>query len=550
MSEAEPNESTEKPVQSWAGALVALAKMFGPYAPWAIIAVLLFFGAYKFTEQQQEAQKAARVVFQNELNQAHADLLSTYQQIGTMHKQQLENIASMLTVHERTSASTAQLHEQAERERKALEDARAESARQTALADEARKIADSATKAASDQMSKATLSRKELAAKQNELDRKDQEVSQRAAKIGDLSQKLIELAKRVESITTDSQTIELARSILRQYSTDPKKLLIDFSRAPSITTATSLKNLIGLDAQTIETALREGLGFAFWNAYALRSSNETVHVGVSSQTPDTDEGIVAITISKTKLSNIKVLSLLSCVKTSDPRDWNQVVAYGLAQNREKAQEATIFRFQPKGDTWILLHTSSDELGAPTTTIFGQEKPLAFIEADQLQKRYPELYKIALDDKFSDFADAMAMAANATKFDANKIANGLPKEVSKELRQAFIGILSQAVKHEAPLNQLAKASTLRSPIFGKIAATALKPDFRVLGADTALGKSRDSSSQNSTGVLQQVSASIVCEYVSSSEGKNKARFTFVQEAQDVWTLADFEAPVAVSSTGIE
>ena len=71
----------------------------------------VLYGFYKFTGLQttlrtaKDAAKEQTDRAKQDLHQAHEDLRNTYKQIGEMHKQQLENLVSMLNVN-KTAEST------------------------------------------------------------------------------------------------------------------------------------------------------------------------------------------------------------------------------------------------------------------------------------------------------------------------------------------------------------------------------------------------------------------------------------------------------------
>jgi hypothetical protein len=476
----------------WDAAIEA-SRGFGKYLPWAIIAAGIVFGSYKFSELQGKARADARKQVQAELDAAYKELRETYGQIANMNKQELDNVAAMLRVHDDTVKSTEEqrkklsdLHTQAEQERDAAAKARVDTDRAVNEAAAAAKQLETERKAASDASAEFERQRKQ---KLDEVDRKTNEVNQKAARFGELNRKLVDLASRVISKPGDKEVIQFANDILDRYSPAPEKLLANFQKHPSVETAKALGNLIGLDPSGLEKILKQGLGFAFWQRFVF-SESESGFVGVQQQTADADLNVVVVVIRDDKVTDASAFSRMASVEAFDTQDWNQRVAYNLYRPFGD-EDAGVSRFQYRNNSWTLSETISDEK-ARSEDIYGSEKRLSFVTLDALRKQDPKLVASALDTKFSDFSAAVPMMENAKHFDPARLLQPLQQESYRGIRETLNQLLTAAIKHESPADKLAPASTVKPDIFGRVAATVLKPGIHFVEL-----KPRESSSSSST-----------------------------------------------------
>jgi len=537
---------------SW-DAIVDISRAFGPYLPWVIIVGGVIYGAYKFSELQGKASADARQQVQKELDAAYTTLRQTYQQIGSMNKQELDDVASMLKVHRDTVKSTDEqrqryndLHTQAEQEREAAAKARADADRAINEAAAAVKQLERERKAASDASADFERQQKE---KLDELERKTSEVNQKATQFGELNRKLIDLATRVIAKPGAKEVVQFAGDILDEYSPAPEKLLVTFQKNPSAETAKALHNLIGLDPSGLEKILKQGLGFVFWKRI-FWSGSESAFVGVQQQTTDANLNAVVIVVRENKVTDASAFSRMACVEAYDTQDWNQRVAYNLYRAFGD-EDVGVDRFETQNKSWVLIETASDDK-ARSEDIYGSEKRLAFVTLEALRKQDPKLVESALQSKYAGFSTAMAMIENAKHFDPGQSLRPLKQEQLRGIGETLNQLLTAAVNHESPADKLAPGSVLKPDIFGRVAATVLKPGTRAV--DVTFSRPHETASSTSkelakSGVRSR--ASVTFEYDSATKEKRRARLTLTQENSDSqWLLANFEDPVASSPTAAD
>jgi hypothetical protein len=536
--------TTSKAVPSATGrtawdALVDMGGMLGPYTPWIIIVAGLFFGTYKFMDMQQAARKDAQAASRDELEKAHQALLSTYDSIGKMHTQQLEGLSSMLKLNKETAESTQdqtsrlnKLKEDTkntEEEAKAAKEA-ADKAKEEALAAEKEKLA--AQRSREEAGIKLQRNIKDFADRQKELDRQTAAVKQRTAHILVLRDKLIDLARNLVN-STDPSVATIGQDILKESSLEAQNLLAAYAKQPGQTTAEPLQELVGSREEILEAALTKGLGFTFWQKYSMKDGTKTAYVGVFRQTADADEGIVLLTVTEKKVKDVDVFPLGVSVALWDSDDWYKPVAYNLYLR--PTGEAGIDRFTIKGDFWTVPDTETDFLdqGPPKKT-YGVEKPLYFMKLDDFKKK-ADIFKAAKESNREGFSTMVAMLENEKTFDANKIAEPFAAPMPKGLRETFVQLLTESVKR-AKVNgvEIASASNLKSAVHGSIAATALKPGFKI--------EEVHPSAPSTNGET----CSILCEYHPVDEGIRHARLTFTRDTpESKWMLLKFENPVVLS-----
>jgi hypothetical protein len=532
---------------------VEIAKMLGPYAPWVIMLSGLVFAFYKFSQLKETAQSKAREQVQKELDSAHHELRSTYEQIGKMTTQQLENVSSMLRLHGETANSTEaqrkrynELHEQAIREKEEADKARAEGDRSKADAALAKKDGQDAAKAAAEARAQAEAANKDMLAKKAELDRKSEEINQRADKIGDLNQKLIELATRVSTTSVSQDIRDLVNGILKDYSPEPQKLLTRFAANPSADTTSALQNLIGVGAKTIEPSLKEGSGFAFWQM--ITDSGEAddksfAYAGVVRQTATSDEYVVTVSVEHEKVVDIRGFSKLLAVKAPSSNDWNKIIGYVLYESlSDKPSGAD--SFLPEGETWTLGSFRTAASRSPVKVLSGFERPLPWTSVADLKEKHPKLFKAATAGDGTELGESISMLDRAQTFQAATLKDVFPKTAPADLRDIFVMLLSAAIEHKTSAAGIMVAPRLGRDAFGKIAAAALKPSFRPIAVTAGNERIDSQLPQDASPELYKV----LCEYLDPDKRPKRVRFTFGREATgSVWTLVNFEEFVPIPGT---
>lgn len=534
----------------WDGA-VDIAKMLGPYAPWVIMLSGVVFAFFKFSQLKETAQSKAREQVQTELDSAHRELRSTYEQLGKMTTQELENVSSMLRLHGDTAKSTEaqrkrynELHEQAVREKEELDKARFEADRAKADAALAKKEGQDAAKAAADAREQADAANKDMLAKKAELDRQSDEINQRADKIGDLNQKLIELATRVAATSSINQALrELAGNILKEYSPDPQNLLTNFASNPSRETFSALQNLIGASANNLEPSLKTGSDFAFWQRVISTPKDDarSFYVGVLRQTALSNDNMLFVRIENEKVVDVSGFSKILAVRVPSANDWNEMTGYVLYEDISDKRSGAE-SFPPVGETWTVAHTLRAET-SPGEALFGLEKPLPWTSIADLKQKYSALFKAVTSDTpgsdGAELSEAISMLDRAQIFPIESIKDHFPKSAPEDLRQAFAGLLTSAIKHETSVPGIKIAPKLARNIFGKIAAAALKPSFRPI--DVTANKKRIDSQPHQEALPELYT--VLCEHTSRTDRLNKVRFSFSRDtAGSAWTLVNFEESV--------
>ena len=552
-------------------ALVDIGGMLGRYTPWIIMVAGVLYGAYKFIElthsAQQDAQDAAqraRDAAQDEIKLAQTELRNTYAQIGVMHKQQLENLLSMLNVNKATTESTElqrssltklqeeirTKQEEARQAQKDVAQAQKDAAQAQSDVISAKQTLERASNTLEETrqqnikiMQQNTKIMQQLQDKQRELDRKVSTIQQRAKYIKEQKDKLSKLAEDLVR-SADSSVVALGRDILdKTSSSEAINSLTAYAKQPGKDTAEPLDELLGSSEEPLEVALQQGLEFTFWQKYSKKDGTKTAYIGVVRQTDVIDEGIVLLTVGEKKVVNVDVFPRGLSLAGRDPDDWNKPIAYNLYLR--PTGEAGIDLFTPKTTQWKILETTDFDEKWPPKEIYGSEKPLDFMSFDDFKKE-AEIYEAAKASKNEGFLNMVAMLENEKGFDANKIAEPFATKIPKEIRETFVQLLTDSVKRaEGKSVRIASASKLPREVYGPIAAAALKPGFKIEDVR---------SSQAATGSSTQGETYfILCHYgpVRASSQPQYARLTFTREGSDgKWMLLNFENPVVLPSARAE
>jgi len=518
-------------------ALVDMGGMLGRYTPWLIIVAGALYGTYKFRELQQHAQKDAQDAAQSQIDQAHKDLMDTYAQIGNMHKQQLEGLSSMLKLNKETAESTqeqtSRLNQLKEDTRKTEDEAKAakeaaEKARLAVQATEKQRLG--AQQLLEKTKHDLEVARQSVEKNQDDLNRKKAEFGNQAAGTKTLKDKLIGVAKRLVN-STDSSVATLGREILKEFpSFDAKTLLAAYAKQPMGNTATALKEFLGSSAESLEATLPEPLGFAFWQKYSMKDGSKTDYVGVIRQTHDTDEGVVLLEVEGSKVVTAEVFPRILSIALWDSDDWNKSIAYNVYVRPNG--DAGMDRFAIKNDRWTIPDTLTSFLDqGPPKKLFGVEQPLYFMKLEDFRKQ-TEIFKAVKDSNRDGFLNMVAMLENEKGFDAKKAVASFTAQMPKGLRETFIQLLEESVKHPPGTNvTIASSSNLKPDVYGRVGAVALKPGFRIEDAGTSPASS----------VAEGETYFILCEYRVGEELRH-ARLTLNRPSPDgKWTLLSLENP---------
>src|SRR5262249_23361075 len=181
-------------------------------------------------------------------------------------------------------------------------------------------------------------------------------------------------------------------------------------------------------------------------------------------------------------------------------------------------------------TWTLSQTGPGKGRKNVKVISGEEKPLQWTSVVDLKQRYSQLFESAKGDS-SDFAQAVAMLENAANYNAAILSDHFPKQGPKELRDAFVQLVTTAVKHDTSAVGFLVGPNITRDVFGRIAAAALKPEFRPISVSAVQPRVQSAASARA---VPSDRYSIICEYSPEPKTLKRARFTFNRgDSENVW-----------------
>jgi hypothetical protein len=547
------NASTTMGRTAW-DALVDMGAMLGPYTPRIIIVAGALYGVYQFiglkSTMDAKVDDAKREA-QKDVASAQAAVKDTYKQISAMHSEQLQNLKSMLEVNQGQRMEFENMQKEANKAKQSTEQAKEDTKRAQEAAAQARTNADEAKREIDEaqririqldtELQRIEEKLEKSRETQFELNRKETVLRQRAAQITELRRKLIDTAKSLVSFT-DPNVAALGRKIQEDALPEAEKLLAEYATNPGDDIAAqSLEDLIGFSEAKLEIVLSKELGFAVWQKYSKKDETETAYIGVVHQTHLFLEGVVLLTVRETRVEDVDVFPKAFSVIGWDPNNWDKAIGYNLYPR--PTGELGIDRFRPRTGQWTIQQAMTDFANeGPPKQIHGEDKPLWFMKFEDF-KNEKGVYEEARRANRLGFADVVAMLENEKSFEADGIAESFSAELPKGLRKAFVQLLTEAVKHaEVKTVKIASASRLPPEVYGRIAAAALKPDFKIVGVGARQGSTM-TSTKGETFFIR-------CQYHnvrSSASGAvpSEATITFTREGPDEeWMLLNFESSAPV------
>jgi hypothetical protein len=527
--------------------IVDLARLMGPYAPWVIMIAGAAYAVFKFTELQKTAQITAREQVQKELDAAHKELRDTFNQIGEMNSHQMTNVKSMLELHDETVKSTEEqrkkyeaLRDQSNQTRDDADRARQQAEKAKVDADNAIKDAQNASKSASEAATKVEKSQKDLAQKEAELNRKSDEINQRASKIGDLNQKLIELATLVVSPSAEHSSTDLANRILKEYSPEPKALLKAFAAQPSETSGRMLKNLIGKGFEELNAAIKEDLGFAFWQRISSDKTELIRYAGALRQNRSSDEAVVLVGVSANKIVDIQCYEKILVVSAPDPGNWSNQANYIIFKSFLNNDPSGVERLPFKESVWTFANTFNDAHGEQ---VWGNEKALPVCSIEDESCLDSDMTAVTAEDIHSEFSEIRSMLVRAGNFNPAAV---LPPAVEPtELRDLLRNLLTVGVKHNKEVPHLILGQGIKNDVVGRLTAAALKSSFAL----ESVSESNYRSSAQSRSQDNRKEYSVIYAYSSDLKQTKRSRITIARDNDD-WTVTRFDDPFVLPSNSYE
>ena len=467
-----------------------------------------------------------------------------------MHNTHLDNLTQMLELSTKVRNDADQAKDDAKQAKDDAKQAKDDAKKAYEQAEVAQTQASKAEEQRYNKLRQMELFQRKLDAQFRQLEEaqtKLDELDRRTQHVMRLRDRLFDMATKKLVNSTDASVAALGHQIQDQVFLEAKGLLTEYARQPgNDETGDSLENLVGTPEEVLHTALTGGLGFTFWQKYAKADGTLTGYVGVVNQTALAHEGIVYITVRDKRVHRVEVFPRGLSVATPDPDDWNDKWGKGYnlyvrhSGDRHSGDLGIDF-FETDDQYWTMADTMNDFPGEKTPiAIHGSEMLLNFMSFADF-KREGEIFQKAQAHR-GDFGYLLAMLQNAEDFDANRIAEPFARDMANGLRDTFVRLLTEAVNRPTMSVKIAPGSALTDKVYGRIAAAALKPGFKI----TAVGSRQDSTMTSAQGETYFIR----CEYHNLSseadlEVRSEVTLTFARRGSDgAWMLLNFESSALV------
>jgi len=477
-----------------------------------------------FLQQQNDAQRAidnarleATKKAEAELEAARDKLITTYNSLGSLSEQQIENIKKVLEVNKQVTLDIEEqrgklslLEKEIANREGELAAARVENAKLNdeqakAKAElEAARVELAARQVDVEKRAKETerLS-SELAAKQRAIDTQQAQIDQQLAKIGKLKSDVSLLANDVYGSARSEQTAAIARRVVEET---PSDILMAAAEAPSADTVERLDSLIGVPVSTFETGLRDGKhGYSTWLRVTTPGEKRQAYVGVG--TPDArnaklSRAIMLETDGELISSIDPPIGDVILLRLNNPEQWFGRTDY-LVGRFEPARNYEVIKEFPANEDTVWSFASlipRDSPGAEVAVAHGDPSPdLIVLDAIALKRDYGEIAAGLASTPSYGLAIAMAERAaafNPAQLDLREVEAAFP-DVAQALRRM---VAAGVARNMEELGSFV-APLLRPEDVGRLVAIVLRSRVELYGAIDVTDLVRAESARAASSVIQ-------------------------------------------------
>jgi 23S rRNA maturation-related 3'-5' exoribonuclease YhaM len=473
---------------------VDIFRLVWSQAPWLLIVAGTIFAIYEFREQSRENEDKVREVvrkaeeqYQQSLVDTRKALLEVYGQMGTVNKQQIENVQGLLTTQDavarKLTDQRAQLDELVNQTRKL--ESQVEKARRDEVEAEHRKQAieaelSSLERKLAQQAAGVAKREQDLARLTSDVLSKNKNLTERAAAIESLRANLSKLVDAVLSPNSPDSSADLAKQIRAQVLQNPRDVLAAYAATVTGETTTPINDLVGLQTETLADILKDGVGYDYW--VYLRGPNDSdqqFFVG-GRNAQNAYSKVVIFTAKDGRIVDAIGYDKVVAMRMPDDHDWSREEAYLVPLPDGKGDEFSVEIGQTDWSLIQSIMTDKRNLALQIAEpLFGAEKRVSLLSVEDFRGQYPQIYDHWMSQGFPDRSPRVniEMAVRASEFDA-AAARGVSGLAPSQLRDTLTHLLKASVAHDDADAAKYLSSRIDPKIIGRIAAAVLQPGFQV------------------------------------------------------------------------
>lgn len=448
-----------------------IIRVFGIGVPFIVVVAGAAYGFIELQKVYRETEQLRADAMTTALEETRESYLS----IANLNEKQIKNVDD-----------TINLQDELGRRLKALRDEETQIADELQNTQEQLKLAQRETQEQIDLkrriQDELTAARHKLEKKENDLTKRSEDLVKRAGSIADLQRELGDLAEAViEALPASSTVHQMAVDSKSKYVIDPIGVLTEYSRNLQDKSATrALQKLAGLSEKRLRAVIDEfnGLGFAFWLTVKDPEDDQVGFFAVARQTERSYEGIVVITVTENRVTQIEQVDEIVATKLLSEEDWSQHIAHFLIFTADDVDYEEIRTEDTK--TWLL--TSLVEISEPEVkTLYGQFSGVEYFAPAAFKQKMREFDegRDALKHAYEPPALNFDMWRRAQRFASEVLPNMNLEQLPESLKAPFEEFLTSAVHQTSDLGAIRLSPTIRSDVVGKVAAAALRPEFRIV-----------------------------------------------------------------------
>lgn len=351
--------------------------------------------------------------------------------------------------------------------------------------------------------------------------------------------KLVEFLKDAKT----SEAKALSNKFFEEHFTTPEeriiaqklKILTDFTENPIDLPLSNTRKFLGMSKKDFSKLVERGAGFNAW----LDLGIQFVGFKVKDSGPLID--IVLFATPGDRIIDVTALLDYASVRVPDFNNWYKTTAYRVFERDDKFHAFERPADAGAGKFWQVVREEELEF---RRIIFGENIKIRQLEIGEIDQYYPQLLEGGVSERALEFVYVLDMYRRSVDFGRGGKSIRRVDLLPDDLRDTFEALTVDAVWDNAEGLQRVVDPFLGFGDMGKIAAVALKPEFRVIDVRQLEAIHQQQSSQSK-------SIEVITLHRTLGGEDAKSSFVFEKTVPDQnYLLKKFSTPFVEVSSQLE
>ena len=448
--------------RTYADAVVEVVHLLGKLAP-AVILMVVAIGAFYIAQSQ----------YQEQLQTATTQLVSTYQAIGDVSTKHIENLKSSLEVHEQVTKSI-----EAEKDKllKAKEELKA-AIKQREIEEAKIVQANKDYEELNQKLAAAGADVRKLTTEISKLKKDNSILISRNKK---LEEKIKELVDSIESGESNISTKGIIDSLSTKTSDEIADLLMDYRfNYGKYDPKKFIRKMVSVEASIVDKAINKIKDNFNFIGKVISNEDDYGYYVIAEEDVDKYNGMLLIEIDDGKVSDVKVGNNLFLGRSFSPTDLSEKL-YGLMFLSDNDYETELIDIKNyTKDKWNISEIFTYLFKENETDFFvikSNDKRLEILSISQLSNKIKEL-GVKLEET-EEVSRLISMSKLKDNFDARNLLDAGFDKIPVEPRNSLMLLLNASVQLNYKEARKYLDEGLGDALIGKIGAMVLAPDFQV------------------------------------------------------------------------